>query len=346
MSQYPRRDPGCKRLHRDASLDTHPGWPGPADPPTGTPKNGKRSARRRGMMNAQQLATPPDTQETHTPAVNNASAPQSREHGPATPTPGEYLFATTPVLETHSSPVSKRTKYHADAIAEPEQSETDDDWTDTTWQDTPSPATSLRASRTPSLNLWSHPSNPMTQSAALSSSRASPAPSLLVPDTIRDDTPTLLEHHHRAMARRNHSHNHNTPFSPSTADSNDPEHTDLERLRIRQARMTETLHESTALVNRLRTRGELQAMEVLRERAVAATATRARDAATAGRAQAVRNAVAGAQADAVRQARVARRLRVALMVVMAAVAGYAMWCFVNQPGYRYIRKVRERRFGM
>ncbi|KAK3075496.1 hypothetical protein LTR53_001113 [Teratosphaeriaceae sp. CCFEE 6253] len=342
MSQYPRRGPGCKRLHRDASLDTHLGWPGPADPPTGTPKNGKRLARRRGMMNAQQLATPPDTQETHTPAVNNASAPRSREHSPATPTPGEYLFATTPVLETHSSPGSKRTKYHADAIAEPEQSDTDDDWTDTTWQDTPTPAVSLRASNAPSLYLWSHPSNPMTHSAALSSSNASPTPSLLVPNTVRDDTPDLLEHHHRhTMAYRRDHH-----FSPSTTGSNGPEHTDLERLRIRQARMTETLHESTALVNRLRTRGELQAMEVLRERAVAATATRARDAATAGRARAIRVAVAGAHGDAVRQGQVVRRLWGVLMLVGVVVVGYAVWCFVNQPGYRYIRKVRERRFGM
>ncbi|TKA68965.1 hypothetical protein B0A55_06606 [Friedmanniomyces simplex] len=153
-------------------------------------------------------------------------------------------------------------------------------------------------------------------------------------------------HQPPAPVRFNDNNNNPSPHPPTDLTAELTTH-----LLARRAALTTALEQSTSHIARLQLRHRLQAHELLRERAVAAKSTAdlvsLATEKNAEIAAAVRQARREEWGGRERKERVVLwRLGAVLVVLVVVVLGYAGWCWINRAGFRYIRGVEERRYGL
>ncbi|KAK3634591.1 hypothetical protein LTR56_015171 [Elasticomyces elasticus] len=323
MHQYPRRSPGCNKLHRRGSLDNHPGWPGPQDPPTGTPKNGTRTKRQPNTNITRQLLTPPETQEESVAGSGDLDLP-------ATPTPADHpaggsLFSILPRFPTPASQaLTLYTRVEDDPFID------DDEEDNHSRTLSPGPAT-------PALS-WPEVAS-LSQSSVMHDTPSQHSePSIMSPQLLVPESPLLgFAAHHHATASRNHP-DVGIPFGRNNAEAHNGRlATEVEYLRGRRRTLTDQLNASTAHVERLQARNHVTEIELMAERAVSAKARQDRERA---------HHASGAHDVAVRKQAMLGRLQIIFVMLVLIAFVYGLWCWINQVEMRYIRDVAERKYGL
>ncbi|KAK4961787.1 hypothetical protein LTR10_002278 [Elasticomyces elasticus] len=321
MQHYPRRSPGCNKLHRRGSLDNHPGWPGPQDPPTGTSKNGRRTKRQPNTNITRQVLTPPETQE-------ESVADSGYLDLPATPTPADHLARGSlfPILPRFPTPASQALTLYTRIE--------DDPFTDDDEEDNRS-RTLSPGQATPALS-WPEVASPSQSSVMHDTPSQHSEPSIMSPQLLVPESPLLgFAAHHRATAGRNHP-DIGIPFGRNNAEAHDGRLvTEVEYLRGRRRALTDELNASTAHVERLQARNHVTEVELMAERAVSAKARQDRETA---------HHASGAHNIAIRRQAILGRLQIIFVVLVLIVFVYGLWCWINQIEMRYIRSVAERKY--
>ncbi|KAK4902338.1 hypothetical protein LTR27_001242 [Elasticomyces elasticus] len=315
MQHYPRRSPGCNKLHRRGSLDNHPGWPGPQDPPTGTPKNGRRTRRQPNTNSTRQLLTPPETQE-------ESVAESGDQDLPATPTPADHLARGFPTPASQALTLYTRVE--------------DDPFIDDDGEDNRSPTLSPGPA-TPALS-WPEVASPTQGSVMHDTPSQHSEPSIMSPQLLVPESPLLgFAAHHHTTAGRNNLHI-GMPFSGNNAEAHDSRvTTEVEYLRGRRRTLTDQLNASTAHVERLQARNHVTEIELMAERAVSAKVRQDRERA---------HHASGARDVAARKEAILGRLQVMFVMLVLIAFVYGVWCWINQVEMRYIRSVAERKYGL
>lgn len=190
---------------------------------------------------------------------------------------------------------------------------------------TPTPTDSIRASPARSADLsdheelianaMDHTSGPLLQDDN-QHQNDSPASTILVPETPHDNVPA-------AAAQADPRTRPPTPPIEAATHANNAQ--EIAHLRHSRAQLVEELKDSTARINRLRTRGRVFEANALATKALL------------GQADDDRMAAEEAQE---RTRMVSARLRSVLVVVVVAVVMYAVWCWYKGPEMEYIRKRR------
>ncbi|KAK3637491.1 hypothetical protein LTR22_018214 [Elasticomyces elasticus] len=323
MQQYPRRSPGCNKLHRRGSLDNHPGWPGPQDPPTGTPNNGRRTRRQPNTSSTRQLLTPLGTQEDHLTESGDLNLP-------ATPTPADHLVRGSlfPLLPRFPTPASQALTLYTRIE--------DDPYTDDDEEDNRS-RTLSPGSATPALS-WPEVASPTQGSVMHDTPSQHYEPSIMSPQLLVPESPLLgFAAHHHATAGRNHL-DIGILFGGNNAGAHDGRlATEVEYLRGRRRALTDQLNASTAHVERLQARNHVTEVELMAERAVSAKKRQDRERA--------RHAL-GAHDVAARKEAILGRLHIIFVVLVLIAFVYGLWCWINQVEMRYIRSIAERKYGL
>ena len=306
-----------------------------ADPPTGTPKNGKRAARAPFSDSKQTRPTPVASRQdlsAESPVLTNDTSPRaslspepfsvsfSRAVSPfvlipVTPPPSSQLLPS--VLPTRERPgVHIDTAGHQLLNLDPF---------------TPTPAPGRWGLRDPSFNA--SPTTPSVMSAVGNPPNfqpaASPADTILVPETPLDEQPHNLVHQHRRQLNMRNG----SVASSSIATTNDTDNmleVEIEHLRAQRARLVEQINELTACVNRVRLRQQLAELDARHERALAQKAELDMQIATAKR--------VAAETRVTILERAKSWWKILFMVGILLIGGYWTWCWENTPDAMYIRQ--------
>ncbi|KAK5110681.1 hypothetical protein LTR85_000763 [Meristemomyces frigidus] len=339
------------RLHSGPPPWVHPANPF-AEPPTGTPKNGTRTARPAVVNPNQQLQTPPASQPDPAGAHSPVQSANTTPRESLSPTPAlsldrfekavspQVVIQVTPAAKTLLAPTPAaplRPLYQVDPA--------EDQFLDFD-PITPAPAPGSRTSKFPSLvsrtatDMFALQNPPAFAFSSgnrhrLSLGTGSPAFTNFVPETPleqqRANDALAMHHRRQIIAERERDRRLDRgSLAPSSNNTNNALEIEIENLRAQRAHLVEQLKDMTALADRQRLRKQIAELDAQHERVVAENAAKASDAKTTAAER--------------RSAWWRSGCLVALAVVGFGL--YGGWCHYSSVGTAYGRQRECKMYGM